>query len=129
MSRLDHQHLLVKAWVEKPPTEVAALQEWLAEVVTAIKMKIVIAPRAVYVEAVGNRGLTGSVNIETSHIAIHIWDEPVPAMIQMDVYSCSCFEASTVIDKLKEFGLVKYEQMIIDRNDNFVVTDHSKVTL
>lgn len=126
MARLDHQHLLVKAWVTNPPTEVEALQTWLAELVVAIKMKIVIPPRAVYVEAIGNKGLTGSVNIETSHCAIHVWDEPVPAMIQMDVYSCSCFDPETVINKLREFGLVNYEQMVIDRNDNFVVTNHSK---
>ena len=30
--------------------------------------------------------------IETSHIAMHIWDEPKPALMQFDVYSCGEFD-------------------------------------
>ena len=33
----------------------------------------------------GNKGLTAFAIIETSHIAMHIWDEPV-ALLQLDVY-------------------------------------------
>lgn len=89
-------------------------------------MKVVIPARAKYVEADGNEGLTGSVNIETSHIAIHVWDKWAPPTIQMDVYSCSCFEADTVLKKLREFGLLKFEYMMIDRNDGFKLVKHLK---
>lgn len=127
MEHLDHKHLLLKAWVKNPPTSEALLEKWLAEVVEAIKMKIVIPPRAVYVGTAGNEGLTGSVNIETSHIAIHVWDKLSPALIQMDVYSCATFNPKQVVDKLNEFELVKYEQMVVDRNRSFMVTDHIRV--
>ena len=123
---LFHQHVLIKAFVKKPPVVAEALETWLAELVTAIKMKIVIAPRAIFVEAEGNEGLTASVNIETSHIALHCWSEFSPPMIQMDVYSCSCFEVETVLEKLNEYGLISYEYMQIDRNDGFKVTAHEK---
>jgi hypothetical protein len=58
-----------------------------------------------------------------------VWDQLEPALIQMDVYSCSCFNPKTVIDKLNEFELVKYEQMVIDRNRLFIVTDHIRVKM
>jgi len=37
----------------------------------------------------GNQGLTSVTIIETSHIAVHVWDEVSPALMQMDVYSCA----------------------------------------
>ena len=121
---LFHQHLLIKAYVNNPPKKMKALNTWLTELVLDINMKVVIPARSKYVDAIGNRGLTGNIGIETSHVAIHVWDEPTPAFIQMDVYSCSCFETSTVLNKLKEFDLINYEYMLIDRNEGFVVKEH-----
>ena len=57
-----------------------------------IDMKTIKGPFASYVNNIGNRGITGFVMIETSHIAIHIWDEPDPALVQFDVYSCADFD-------------------------------------
>lgn len=115
-SELFHQHLLVRAFVHNPPKEEAKLNSWLTELVSDIKMKVVVPAKSKYVEAEGNTGLTGSINIETSHIAIHIWDEQSPARIEMDLYSCSCFELETVLKKIDEFSLEKYHAMMIDRN-------------
>lgn len=123
VGELFHKHLLVKAFVKNPPTQSEPFEAWLKELVSKINMKIVSGPYSKYVNSVGNSGLTGGVFIETSHIAMHIWDEPSPAMIQFDVYSCSCFEASTVIEALKPFGLVSYEYMIVDRNENMKVIE------
>lgn len=124
MQTLHHQHLLIKANVSNPPTDEKHLERWLTELVELINMKVVIPARAKYVYAEGNEGLTGSVNIETSHIAIHIWDKWSPPEIQMDVYSCSCFEADTVLKKLDEFELIRAEYMMIDRNYGFKVVEH-----
>ncbi len=38
-----------------------------------------------------NRGITAISVIETSHIAMHVWDEPQPALMQLDIYSCAEF--------------------------------------
>lgn len=121
VGELYHQHLIIKAFVQNPPRESSVLEQWLTEVVDKIKMRIVIGPFSKYVSACGNSGLTGIVVIETSHIAIHIWDEPVPAMVQMDCYSCSKYDPEIIIESLKAFGLVSYEKLLIDRNENFQI--------
>lgn len=124
--KIIHQHLIVKAYVRKPPFTATEVENWLRELVADIKMNIIIGPHAKYVDAVGNAGATGVIGIETSHAAVHVWVEPDPAMLQMDVYSCSCFEMDTVINKLKEFDIVDYEAMMIDRNGGFFISEHRK---
>jgi S-adenosylmethionine/arginine decarboxylase-like enzyme len=138
VGELHHQHLLVKAFVRNPPKEEIVLNEWLKELVEKIGMKIVIGPFSKYVSACGNSGLTGAVIIETSHIAAHIstshvschiWDEPSPAMIQLDCYSCSYYDPEVLLKHLGKFHLASYEVMVIDRNKNFQVLDSKIVTL
>jgi S-adenosylmethionine/arginine decarboxylase-like enzyme len=116
MKELFHQHLLIRAFVNNPPTDEAVLNQWMTELVSDIGMKVVVPAKSKYVDAVGNEGLTGSINIETSHIAIHIWSKQEPARSEMDVYSCSCFEEITILNKLNEWGLVKHHSLMIDRN-------------
>lgn len=99
----------------------------MTELVADIGMKVVVPARSKYVEAKGNEGLTGSVNIETSHMAMHIWSAQTPARIEMDVYSCDCFELKTIINKLNEFKMEKFHYMMIDRNgEEFKVIDQSQ---
>jgi S-adenosylmethionine/arginine decarboxylase-like enzyme len=126
MSKLHHQHLLVKAYVNNPPLNEIDMDDWMERLVKAIGMKVVIAPRTVYVRTEGNRGLTSQIGLETSHAAIHVWDDVTPAMLQMDVYSCKCFDNQIVIDMINEFGLIAFESMTIDRNDNFIVQECRK---
>ena len=38
-------------------------------------------------------------------------------MIQFDIYSCKCFTLEDVVDQFESWGIVKYEWMMIDRND------------
>jgi S-adenosylmethionine/arginine decarboxylase-like enzyme len=109
--------MLVRAYVHNPPKEEAKLNSWLTELVSDVKMKVVVPAKSKYVEADGNQGLTGSINIETSHMAIHIWDEESPAKVEMDLYSCACFEKETVLKKIDEWNLEKYHLMMVDRNE------------
>lgn len=126
MKDLHHQHLLIRAFVTHPPVEENVLNLWMTELVADIKMKVVVPAKSKYVDAVGNEGLTGSINIETSHMAIHIWSSLDLPRIEMDVYSCACFETETILKKLNEWGLVKYHAMMVDRNDDqFKVTYQS----
>jgi len=78
-------------------------------------MKICAGPISEHVDVVGNIGVTAVVVIETSHIAIHVWSEPNPALIQMDVYSCSSFNPQDIFDELKQFDPVKMEYKFLDR--------------
>jgi len=124
MKEIIHQHIIIKAYVTNPPMSEKSLEDWFYELVSEIKMKVCIPPRARYVNTVGNRRVTGICGIETSHVALHCWDELTPAMIQMDVYSCAPFHKNQILKQLEKFGLVKYELMEIDRNKSFIVTNH-----
>jgi S-adenosylmethionine/arginine decarboxylase-like enzyme len=116
MKELYHQHLLLRAYVKNPPKEEIILNNWLTELVSDIKMVVVVPAKSAYVDTVGNEGLTGSINIQTSHIAIHIWDSLEIPKIEMDVYSCSCFELETILNKVNDWGLLSYHYMMVDRN-------------
>ena len=79
-------------------------------------MKTIKGPYASYVSKEGNRGITGVVMIETSHIAIHVWDEPNPALMQIDVYSCAEFDPYKIAEKIKaDFDVVKIDYKYLNR--------------
>lgn len=73
-----HNHLLLNGAATKPPKDEATTIEWMRKLVEDIDMKIIQGPFASYVSKEGNRGLTAVVMIETSHIAMHVWDETDP---------------------------------------------------
>ena len=112
----EHKHLIIRATVHEPITSEKELKKWLKDLVKIIKMKIIKGPYASYVTEKGNCGVTGIVMIETSHIAIHIWDETTPALVQCDVYSCAEFQQGEVIMHLGIMKPKKIEYMMIDRS-------------
>lgn len=112
-----HQHLLVKCWMTEPPSEVEVLNKWFVKLVKSVDMKVVAGPTSVYVSDPGNEGLTGTVTLATSHASIHIWDDIKPSMAQFDIYSCKPFTLETVMENFKPWGLVKYEWVMMDRNN------------
>ena len=75
-----------------------------------------MGPYVKYSHMVGNRGITGAAIIETSHIVMHVWDEPDPALLQFDVYSCGEFNPETICQKIKkDFNTTKIEYKFLDR--------------
>jgi S-adenosylmethionine/arginine decarboxylase-like enzyme len=83
-SLLIHKHLIIRAEVNNPPKDVDKLTEWLKDFIASINMKVMLGPYVAYCNNEGNRGITGVAVIETSHIAMHVWDEPnVPALMQI----------------------------------------------
>ncbi len=47
---------------------------------------------------------------------MHVWDEPVPAMMQLDVYSCAEFNPYLIADKLKkDFDVVRMDYKFLNR--------------
>lgn len=115
-SLLIHKHLIVRAEVNNPPKDVDKLTEWLKDFIASINMKIMLGPYVAYCSNEGNRGITGVAVIETSHIAMHVWDEPVPALMQLDVYSCAEFNPYLIADKLKkDFDAVKLDYKFLNR--------------
>ena len=116
-----HKHLLVNAKITNAVKSEAQGIEFLTNLVDKIDMKIIKGPFASYVNVEGNRGLTGIVMIETSHIAFHIWDEVRPGLIQFDLYTCGRLELDKVISIFKEtFDIVTLDYILFDRENGFV---------
>ncbi len=112
-----HKHLIIRAEVNRPITSEKEIKKWLRKLVNKIDMKIIKGPYAGYVTKEGNRGITGVVMIETSHIAIHIWDEESPALVQCDVYSCAEFSMNEVLAEFVDMEVVKIDHILLDRAD------------
>ena len=114
---LEHKHIIIRAEVEEPPSDVIKTAQWFKDLVEAIDMKILMGPHVVYLDKEGNRGLTGVCVIETSHMAMHVWDETTPGLIELDVYSCKSFNPEIVLQALQQFKPVKVEHILLDRKD------------
>jgi len=116
---LEHKHIIIRAEVSEPITKRNKAIRFLNRIIKAIGMKAMYGPTATYCKMPGNRGVTAFAIIETSHIALHIWDEVNPALVQLDVYSCSDFEPKKVLDILQELKPTKVEHKYLDREKGF----------
>ena len=120
MNLLVHKHLLVRAEVKAPIVNKNKAIKFLRTLIKAINMKAMYGPTASYCKMKGNRGVTAFAIIETSHVAMHIWDEVDPALVQLDVYSCAEMDPNKVIEIIKqEFDTVKIEYKFLDREHDF----------
>jgi len=116
---MKHKHLIVRAEVSNPPIYEQTITDWASNLIRDIGMKIMMGPYVKYSHMIGNRGITGAAIIETSHIVMHVWDEPNPALLQFDVYSCGEFDPETICEKIKkDFNTTKIEYKFLDRENN-----------
>ena len=120
---LEHKHLIVRAELNNPPQCAEAIQDWMKNLVEQIGMNILMGPYAVYSDMIGNRGLTAVTIIETSHLALHIWDEVEPALMQLDVYTCSTLDTADVFKAVEQFEPTKIEYKYIDRENTLTMLD------
>ena len=99
MTKPIHKHLLIRAEVKNPPKENddVRLVNWMRYLIQDIDMKLLFGPVTRYVDVEGNEGLTAIAMIETSHIAMHIWEKEEPPLLQLDVYTCGPFVPGTVL--------------------------------
>ena len=116
---LEHKHIIIRAEVSEPITKRNKAIRFLNRIIKAIGMKAMYGPTATYCKMPGNRGVTAFAIIETSHIALHIWDEVNPGLVQLDVYSCSDFDPEKVLDILQELKPTKVEHKYLDREKGF----------
>lgn len=112
-----HIHLLLKCVIQRPFIDPENGKQFLVELVDRINMVPVTEPQCVYVSAPGNEGLTGSINLATSHIAWHCWDET--GELQLDVYSCTNFDHYVVLDTVEKYfhKIEKYHLIVLDRSN------------
>ncbi len=118
---LKHEHLIIRAECKNPPKDETVIQQWILELIEKIDMKVLRGPISAYSDMVGNRGMTCGAIIETSHIVLHVWDEPDPSLFQLDVYSCSTVDPEKVFEHMKVFDVVKLEYKFLDREHGLVL--------
>ena len=119
----QHKHLIVRADIGWCPQEedLNKVSDWVRSLIRKIDMKLLAGPYTTYVREEGNKGMTSIAIIETSHIALHIWDEVNPGLMQLDVYSCANFNPENIFDKVNElFKTVKIEYKFLDREKELV---------
>lgn len=124
---MNHNHLIIRAEVLTPPTSKTYIERWLVGLVKWLDMNIAAGPISSYVTKKGNRGLTSVVLIETSHIAIHIWDETNPALIQLDIYTCGKLVVEDAIKQLNVFEPTKIEYKFLDRENDLILASEGRV--
>ena len=124
---LEHKHLIVRAELNEPPYSVTGIHDWMKRLVDKIGMNILMGPYAVYSDMEGNQGLTAVTIIETSHIALHVWDEAEPALMQLDVYTCSSLDINDVFSAIQEWDPTKIEYKYIDREHGLTLLDHKHI--
>jgi len=114
---IEHKHILIRAEVEwfYGVHETGSFKAWIKKLIENLGMKRLSGPHCVYVQKPGLQGWTGVCIIETSHLAIHVWDESKPILIQLDVYTCGPLDPNVVFDHLKEFNPSNMEYILFDR--------------
>ena len=118
---LVHHLLVVNARVKKPPVDPTFVDQWKTNLVKDIGMKILRGPFSLYHDMPGNRGLTSVTIIETSHIALHVWDEESPGLMRLDVYSCAEFDIDVILRALEEFEPTYVDYKFLDRTGDDIV--------
>jgi S-adenosylmethionine/arginine decarboxylase-like enzyme len=117
---MHHKHLLVRAQIANPISDPDQISNWISSLIETIQMKALHGPVSVYCNKEGNRGITGFSIIETSHIALHTWDEETPATLQLDVYTCSDLEIDLVFKALSIFEPITLAYKFLNREDGFI---------
>ena len=126
--QLDHKHLVLRAEVSDCPSEESLheILDWMKSLIKKIDMKLMQGPSITYVNQPGNRGTTCMALIETSHIVIHIWDEPDPGLVQLDIYSCKEFDLDIVMRHFKlYFDVLNLQYKFLDRTSGMKIIDEN----
>lgn len=110
-----HKHLIIRAEVNNPPKDENLVKDWMKSLIENIGMNLLMGPYAHYLDVEGNRGITAVSIIETSHIAMHVWDESDPALMQLDVYTCGPLDPYDVVEMIKQFDPVSIQMKYLDR--------------
>ena len=111
---------MVNGITNTPPTSKRELKKWLRQLVHDIGMHRIGGPFVRYVKAPGNKGLTAVVMIETSHIALHIWEEGEQPYFRFDLYTCGPLHHASAIRAVAKFmDSPKMEWCVYDRENGF----------
>ena len=82
------------------------------------------------IKAEGNLGMTAAILIETSHIALHVWDEKNPAELRFDLYTCGDLDGALVRGLIDDqFGVIYCDWQLLDREGDLRLLDYGRYSL
>lgn len=116
----QHNHLLITGRTENPLKNKKKMKKWLRYLVEHSGMHTLRGPFVEYIKTPGSRGLMAVVMIETSHITLNILDEPKPAHIQFDIYTCSSLNVGETLNRLVvDLKLTQISWVYFNRSGGF----------
>jgi S-adenosylmethionine/arginine decarboxylase-like enzyme len=114
---IEHKHLIVRAeldwFYQKHQSD--NLYFWFKDLIKDMDMNIMSGPYLAYNEKPGLEGWSGVCIIETSHVALHVWDREKPVIAQLDVYTCGSLESDVIYKYLNKFNVLKHDAITLDR--------------
>jgi S-adenosylmethionine/arginine decarboxylase-like enzyme len=117
---LQHKHLIVRAEIESPPFETGPVEDWLRKLISDLGMNVLYGPFAMYCDLEHNEGMTAGCILSTSHCVLHTWDKCEPAILQLDLYTCSDLDPAMIHEAIEIFKPTKIEQKFLDREHGLV---------
>lgn len=130
---LIHKHLIVNADVKKCFQNEDSIELFISYIIDTIGMNIAKTrgrnPNSYYCDLTGNVGHTAVGILETSHCAIHQWDDVTPHHIQFDLYSCADFDVEQILDIINQrIGIIDADWVLLNRGGtNIVIEDKGEV--
>ena len=116
---LEYKHLIIRAELDNCPDNPEWVHEWLVNLVETIGMNILDGPHVKRVDTViGNIGCTGVVVIETSHVAVHFWEET--GLMQFDIFTCGAMNLELIWPLLECMQPSKIQWKLLDREKGLV---------
>lgn len=117
---LAHEHLIVRAEVDNPPQNLDEIKTWLKGLIKDMGMEILYGPFAMDCDLQDNEGITAGAILSTSHCVLHTWDACNPAIMQLDIYTCSELNLDLVWDYMSRFEPTKVDYKFLDRETGLV---------
>jgi S-adenosylmethionine/arginine decarboxylase-like enzyme len=114
-----HQHLIANFVIKYPPTEINEvwLDVWLRRMIAGQGMQLMKNPQYAYLDRPGLRGWSAFALIETSHVALHTWDETDPATMRLDFYTCGKLDTGLIMKAVEEMKILDSDWWVIDREN------------
>ncbi len=141
MTRIEHHHLLVRMETKKCPAEqdVEAIKHRFTQIIHDIRMKPLAPPIVRYLKTPPqNKGMTGIMPIETSHIAFHFWDAPERSilqnpkskcLLQFDLYTCGTLshkQIGLVLRHMTCYAPTSAEITLLNRQTGLAIEKHTR---
>ena len=113
------------------------IEELVRRIIKDIHMKELASPQVYFVDyPKDNKGLSVIAPIKTSHIALHVWTNPDPAilhtkqskcLLEMDIYTCGSLtlrNVASVLHHLTQFKPTYLDLTILNRNTGLSIERH-----